>query len=393
MKSYRFTFITLIVVVFIAGITQGLTLPLLAILLEERGVSAVSNGINAAALYLGMLIMSPLMEIFLRRFGFRNCLFLGLFLVTLSTLLIPMFSALSIWFVLRLIMGMGDSALHYTSQIWVTTISPPERRGRDISLYGLAYGGGFSVGPLAINLMDYGLWAPFMVLVVFNMIAFIMLLRLKNEFPAKVKEANGQEVTKASVKYKTVIRMTWLALIPAFLYGFMETTLNGSFPIAALRTGLSAEAVSIILPSFVIGSIFLQLPLGTLSDRIGRKKIMMSCAIVGCIAFMLFPLAISSVPMMMLLLGMAGAAVGSFYSLGLAYCADLLPMSLIPIAGIVASMNFSIASIITPAINGYVINNVGPTSIFVLMGTMFILFFVAALFFKREPKSGELLDS
>ncbi|MDN9010565.1 MFS transporter [Brevibacillus laterosporus] len=384
MKSSRFTFTTLLVVVFIAGITQGLTLPLLAILLEERGISAVSNGLNAAALYVGMFIMSPLMEIFLRKWGYRTCLFIGLVLVTFSTLLLPLFTSLSVWFVLRLIMGMGDSALHYTSQIWVTATSTPERRGRDLSLYGLSYGAGFSVGPLAINLMPFGLWAPFMALVACNLVAFFMLLQIRNAYPPEVKANGGKKVVKSREKYKMVIQMTWLALIPAFLYGFMETTLNGSFPIAALRTGISAESVSIILPSFVVGSLFLQLPLGTLSDRVGRKKVMMCCAVIGCIAFMLFPLATSSVPLMMLLLASAGAAVGSFYSLGLAYCADILPQGLIPIAGIIASMNFSVASIITPSVNGFLINYISPTSIFVAMGVMFIVFFLAAIFFRPE---------
>ncbi|XOS91786.1 MFS transporter [Brevibacillus laterosporus] len=99
---------------------------------------------------------------------------------------------------------------------------------------------------------------------------------------------------------------------------------------------------------------------------------------------MLFPLATSSVPLMMLLLAAAGAAVGSFYSLGLAYCADILPQGLIPIAGIIASMNFSVASIITPSVNGFLINYVSPTSIFVAMGAMFIVFFLAAIFFRPE---------
>lgn len=172
MPSSRFTFLTLILVVSIAGMSQGLTLPLLSILLEKEGVSAVVNGFNAAGLYLGILLISPFLEIPLRRFGYRKTILLGLLLVSVSSLLFPLTRGLTVWFILRMVLGIGDSALHYASQMWVTKLAPPERRGRDISIYGFAYGTGFSIGPLGMLLLPYGIWAPFLAIAVFYAAAF-----------------------------------------------------------------------------------------------------------------------------------------------------------------------------------------------------------------------------
>lgn len=378
MSASRYTFWVLIAVVAIAGLSQGLSIPLLAVLLEREGVSSVMNGLNAAALYIGMVLISPFLEIPLRRFGYLKTIVFGLSLLTVATALIPMFSHLAVWFVLRLLMGIGDSSLHYSSQMWVTKIAAPENRGRDLSLYGLAYGVGFSAGPLGLNLLPFGLWVPFGTLLVLYALAFVLLGRMKNEFPDAIEQTEKKEN-----KYAAVLRLGWLALIPSFLYGFMETSLNGSFPVYALRTGLSIEWVSIILPSFVVGSIILQMPLGTLSDRIGRKRVMTACALTGGIAFFLFPLSGENVWLMMLLLAIAGAAVGSFYSLGLAFAADILPASMVPTAGIVAGINFGVASILAPNVNGFLMEVWEPWTIFWLMGAFLFVFAAACLAVKR----------
>ncbi len=49
----------LLVITALAGMTQGLLIPLLTTMLERRGVSSSLNGLNAAFLYVGMLLMAP----------------------------------------------------------------------------------------------------------------------------------------------------------------------------------------------------------------------------------------------------------------------------------------------------------------------------------------------
>ena len=81
------------------------------------------------------------------RTGFKKLLIGGMIAVMVALPIFPLVSNLSIWFVLRLIVGIGDSAIHFTSQLWLLLLSPKERRGRNLSLYGMSYGLGFSFGP------------------------------------------------------------------------------------------------------------------------------------------------------------------------------------------------------------------------------------------------------
>ncbi|KEO80992.1 MFS transporter [Tumebacillus flagellatus] len=377
-RSHRYVFVTLLLVVAIAGMSQGLTLPLLSVLLEKSGVSTVANGVNAAALYIGILLVSPLMEIPLRKFGYRTTILLGLTLVSASSLLLPVFRGFAIWFVLRLLLGIGDMALHYSAQLWVNAIAPVERRGRYLSIYGFAYSAGFSFGPLGMLLVDYGIWAPFLAISVFYAAAFLMLIPLKNAYPETVEQTESR-----NNRYLDVLRLSWLALIPPFLYGYMESSLNVNFPVYAVRSGLSLDWVSILLPSFVVGSLVLQMPLGRWSDRAGRKKVMVLCAAVGAGCFLLLPLVSSQVWAMMILLALAGAFVGSFYTLGLAFAADILAPGLISTAGAIASIMFGIANLVAPSVNGYFLGTSMPGLMFYVLGGMLALFVALSFAFRR----------
>lgn len=375
--NYRL--ITLLLVVIVAGMSQGLLLPLLSVMLEDAGVSSDMNGINSAAMYIGIFFMMFFVEKPVIRFGYKKVIVAGVALVTLSTLLFPFTHSLAIWFVLRMLVGIGDSSLHYATQLWIVSSAPPERRGRFISLYGMSYGIGFSVGPLGINLLPFGRAVPFLVSAVFFAIVLLLVLRMSNEFPERAEKGATTEN-----RFVRTYRIAWFVLIPGFLYGLMEASMNSNFPLYGMRIDLSQHWISLLLLAFGVGSLILQLPLGIWSDRIGRKPILIACAIIGSIVFLLVPVVGGQIWLLFLLFVIAGGVVGSFYSLGLAYAADLLPRAILPAANVIASIHFSIGSILGPSLGGYGIRYVSVHSVFIFLGAAFMVF--ALLGFVFRPK-------
>lgn len=138
--SFRVHVFLLLAVVLIAGLSQGLLLPLLSILLEGAGVSSDLNGLNSAALYIGTFCTMFFIERPVARFGYKKVITAGMIMVAAAVLLFPAHQSLALWFALRLIVGIGDSALHYATQLWIVSLAPADKRGRTISLYGMAYG-------------------------------------------------------------------------------------------------------------------------------------------------------------------------------------------------------------------------------------------------------------
>lgn len=378
-----FNYLILITVIVAAGISQGLLLPVLSIFLEQQGVSPGLNGLNAAALYIGSFAMTLAAERLLGVLGFKKLIVGGLILVMLPLILFPYFPDIKIWFVLRLIVGIGDSALHYAAQLWVLLVTAPEKRGRYISLYGMSYGLGFSIGPLGIKLLGYGDAVPFLVLFVgMAAVLILVLMKLPDTKPEKAEHAHFPER-----RFRRSFAWAWYALLPALLYGYMEAGMNSNFPVYGLRVGYDTDQIASLLPFIGIGGLFLQLPLGILSDRYGRKVILMIAGMGGGLAFMLVPLAGTNFWLTLVLLLIAGGLVGSFFSLGLAYAADILPKVLLPAANVVASFHFTIGSIVAPNLGGQLINWVSPGSMFTMLGCLYFIFGVTGLLFRRKREA------
>ncbi|WP_339248783.1 MFS transporter [Paenibacillus sp. FSL R10-2796] len=382
-SNSKMTFMILITATIAAGLSQGLLLPILSILLEQKGVSSSLNGLNAAALYIGSFGMTLIAERVLGAVGFKKLIAGGISLVLVSLLMFPFFTGIKVWFVLRLLVGVGDAAINYGAQLWVLLMTPAEHRGRNLSLYGMSYGLGFSLGPLGISLLRYGQAVPFIVLAFLFLLVLILVTTILPDSRPDKAESGESQVRRFGRCYS----LAWFALIPALLYGFMEASLNSSFPVYGLRIGYSTDQIAALLPFAGIGGLLLQFPLGLWSDRFGRKRVLIIAGIGGGIAFAMLPLAGDHFTLTMVLLMIAGGLVGSFFSLGLSLAADILPRHLLPAANVVASFHFSIGSIIGPGIGGLMLQVGLSGGIFALMGGLYIVFGLLGLLFSPQPRN------
>ncbi|MCM3783844.1 MFS transporter [Neobacillus mesonae] len=372
-------FLILIAIIIVAGLSQGLLLPVLSIFIEKMGVSSSVNGMNAAVMYVGSFAMTLVAERILGAVGFKKLIVAGLIVVMIPLILFPLVPDLRLWFIFRFLVGVGDSALHYATQLWVLLVTPPGSRGRNISIYGMSYGIGFSLGPLGIKLLDYGQIIPFAILFFIMLIVLFVALRLPDTRPEKM---DMKEQEKG--RYRRSFMLAWYALLPAFLYGYMESGMNSNFPVYGLRIGFTEYDISTLLPFVGIGGLILQLPLGALSDRYGRKKILMISGILGGLFFMMLPAVGTHFWYTLILLTIAGGLVGSFFSLGLAYAADILPKNILPAANVVASFQFNIGSILGPNIGGIMLGLGAPGAMFWLLGGCYLLFGLAGFFYKTR---------
>lgn len=123
----RIRFWILMEISLIAGFSQGMLLPVTAILFEQAGVSSSINGLHATGVYIGILFATPFMEGLLRKFGYRSILLQGGLFIVLPLAFFPLWKSLLFWFVLRLLIGVGISMLQFGAQTWITSISPSNK--------------------------------------------------------------------------------------------------------------------------------------------------------------------------------------------------------------------------------------------------------------------------
>lgn len=385
MKKENMRFWILVSIVAISGFSQGMLLPLIAIIFENEGISSSMNGLNATGLYIGILLISPFMEYPLRKHGYKPVIILGGLIVIVSLILFPLWKSFWFWFVLRFLIGIGDHALHFGTQTWITSFSKEHQRGRNISLYGLFFGIGFAVGPLMAPLINISESLPFIVSSILCFIAWLFLFILKNDFPEQTVEINSFKETMK--RFREATKYGWVAFLPPLGYGFLEASLNGSFPVYGLRIGLDVSSVSILLTSFAIGAIVFQLPLGLLSDKYGRRNILMIILFSGFLSFTAASFFEEFMIALIVCLFISGMVVGSTFSLGISYMVDLTPKNLLPTGNLLCGVAFSIGSLAGPYLGGLFIQHFKSISFFNIISFMLLIIFLTVVVFGQKKIS------
>ncbi|MBC1434293.1 MFS transporter [Paenilisteria rocourtiae] len=389
MKSNRFKFWILTVVVAISGLSQGLLLPLISIIFEGKGISSGLNGFHATGIYIGVLLVSPFIEAPLHRFGYKPIIIVGGGLVAVALLIFPLWFNLYFWFILRLLIGVGDHMLHFSSQTWIGAMSHPSKRGRNMAIYGLFFSLGFAIGPQLVNLMAINANLPFAISGIMVLVAWGLVWFLRNEFVAESAVIREISFFGSLKRFSGVFRLAWIAMIPPFVYGILETALNATFPIVGLRDGIPQAMVVTIISAFSVGTILFQVPIGILSDRIGRAKVLPIFVGVGATLFFVTAFVSNSILLIVMFFVM-GIFLGSMYSLGLSYMTDLTPLELLPAGNILVGMSFSLGSIIGPSATGIMIGLFGnDVFYFVITGLLVVAFL--ALFFGNARKSSTIV--
>lgn len=373
----------LIFIVGISGFSQGMLLPIIAVIFENDGLSSSLNGLHAASLYIGILLISPFMEAPLRKFGYKPLILFGGLTVVLSLALFPLWKSFWFWFVLRFFIGIGDHTLHFATQTWITAISPLAKRGRNIAIYGLFFSLGFMVGPLMTKLLDVNQALPFIITSILSLLTWLTVFLIKNEFPEQ-DDPESTSFLDTLKRFAKVSRIAWVAFLLPFTFGVLEASLNSNFPVFALRSGIDLTAVSIIIPAFSAGTLLTQIPIGILSDRFGRRNILLIIIFSGSIIFTAAGFLSPLVSGLFICFLLGGMMVGSTFSLGISYMADILPRNLMPAGNLLCSIFYSVGSIAGPYIGGLAIEHLQGGSFFYLIGSMLLLIFFALVFFKEN---------
>ena len=369
-------FIILVITVSISGFSQGMLLPLISVIFEGVGVSSTLNGLNATGLYIGTLLISPFIEHPLRKYGYKPIIILGGALVFLSLFMFPLWKSVMFWFILRMFIGIGDHALHFSTQTWITSSTPAHKLGKSMAIYGISFSGGFAVGPLFVPLIEISEALPFIISSLLCLVAWSLVFFVKNEKP----EALVGDVNKGSfTRYKQAVKYGWVAFLPPFVYGFLESSLNALFPVYALRQNFDLKFVSIILAAFSIGAIVTQFPIGALGDKIGRWKVITTGLLVGCLFFVVGNFFETAQLFIAVIFLFAGMSVGSMFSLGITYMADLTPKELLPTGNLLCGIFFSLGSLCGPFIGGLYLEIFPSNGFLLLMAAM--LFIVCAIVF------------
>jgi MFS family permease len=365
-------FTRIVIAVALVTFSQGLVIPLLASL-QIGLIPSVVNSISTTVLYMGLVIAMFLVEKLVRRLGMRNTVLWSLGMGIVMVLLFSLTRNAWMWLVCRFGFGLCLGAIHYTTQTWLGQLTDSERRGRQMALYGMATGVGFAIGPLCLITASLSPMIPFVLIGLALTIAVFLITRLPNPGMSLANEESTQGIDKPAIRQ--LYRMALPAIAMPFVFGYMESALNGDLPLYAERVGLPVTVISTGLAAFVIGSLVLQYALGHLSDRWGRGRILVGCSAIGALVFGLLPFIRSAIGFA-LLLALAGGFVGTLFSLSLAFLHDLVGHEQLARANRLAMVHFGTGMSIGTFVAGLAMAWIGPWCLFWSISLLYVGYIV-----------------
>lgn len=296
----------------IVGTGLSLTMPVLALRLDEQGYNASAIGLNSAAGGLAVFAAAGFVPVLAHRTGIKRLLLLALLIGGLGLLSFAATSGFWTWLVLRIIFSGALCALFVTSEYWINAVSPPQRRGFVLGFYATSLAAGFAAGPMILGFTGSAGFAPFLLATALFALAAAPIALWSGRTP-EIESAPGAGIVELVTRVPA-------ATFAGLLHGAIETAALGLLPVYALRAGESPETGAFFVSLFALGNVVFQLPVGFASDRAERGKLLTSLALVSLCGALLLALAGPYRRILFcILLVIWGGVVGSLYAVGLAH--------------------------------------------------------------------------
>lgn len=177
------------------------------------------------------------------------------------------------------------------------------------------------------------------------------------------------QVVPAPSRYWTVLA-TW-PVVAVFIASNLAAPL---YPLWQKRIGFSSGTLTLVFVAYIVGLITALLVAGVVSDRIGRKPVLIPALLLAIAASAIFATA-GSVTALLIARVMTGLAAGAVVSAGMAAVSDVTCAPRKPVASLLASTGMVAGVGIGPLLAGVMAETLpGPTStVFVLEAVLLSL--------------------
>lgn len=288
--------------------------PLMAVVLSERGFGPAFVGLFGAMPWLGILCATPFVAWLVHRIGRGAALWISGAVPLAAGLGFLATDSIPAWFALWFAGGLASALRWVVAEATVAELAPAANRGRWVGLFETMVGATFVVGPAllwAIGTRGSLPFAASAACIAAGLAALVALPRLPRE-----AEPHGDEVLGARGVW-AALRASPVVMAVGFVGGFFESGLSGLLPVWGLALGWGAALAALLVSASGAGSALAMVPVGEAADRLGRRPVMLACAVTVLAGTLLLP-AVAGAPALAWLVAFAwGGAGGALYTLAM----------------------------------------------------------------------------
>jgi MFS family permease len=385
LRQRRLSLAAIISSVFSVGVAFGALVPLVTLLLEQRGVDTTVIGLNAAMFPIATLTMGLFVPRIIGRLGTLTSLYASVVMSSSLVLLFPLFPDVAFWFVLRFLIGAVESVAWVVTETWLNSITTERNRGVIMGIYATVLAGGFAVGPLLLSVVGTEGWPPFVIVSASLMVSIVPIFAARGVAPPMPHRAGHGPLR--------IARMAPLIIAGAIVGGQIDNAIFTLLPVYGLRVGMEQETAVLLLTVFIGGNLLLQVPLGWIADKTGRRRMLMVCVAVSLIGAAILPLfapggAMASEVLLWVLLFVWGGTAFGVYTIGISLLADRFPRELLAGANTAFIMAYECGTLTGPVIAGAAMDAIGADGLVVTVGLICAAFLGFNLLHRLSRGSG-----
>ena len=353
------------------GLGNGLQGTLSSWRADFEGFSVLTTGLVMSGYFIGQLASSILSPKQIKKTGQIRTYAAYASIASTAILIQILFIEPPVWFVARFLSGFCIAGIMIIVEGWLNSISSNENRGQIFSIHMIVVWGGLALAQGLFAVDDPTGVSLFLLASILLSISLIPILLTEIKAPEMdVQESLGlRALWKASPSGVATIGLSGLASAGFFGVG----------TIYAVKAGLSVSETALFMTLFIGFGALSQWPLGWLSDKIDRRKVIMfCCATVICICMVLASFEFTNI-ILLILSALVGAFTLPLYSLGVAQSNDRLePKQMISASGTIVLV-FSVFAALGPFTMSYFLEFFEMFGFMIYMGIVHLVIAVTVL--------------
>jgi MFS family permease len=273
-------------------------------------------------------------------------------IVSTAVLLIPLWIDPLFWFSMRFVAGVCTSGLYIVAESWLNDAASNKSRGKLLSVYMTLTFGAMGCGQLLLNITDESGFARFIAVSALLSFALVPISLVRSE-PPEIESVKGMSVVD-------IYRASPLATIAVFANGLGQTAFFSMGAVFGITVGLSLPYISLMMALPPIAVIASQYPIGALSDRFDRRRVLMGLSLLAAVlAALAVPAAQISPFALIAIVTVFGAIALPIYSIVLAYANDHLNKDQMLGASSKLILLYGIGAILGPLLVGSFMRQLG----------------------------------
>ena len=268
MASALSSFSALYAAVFVLMMGVSLLGTQLSLRLVIECYSAQVTGLVMSAYYLGIVFGSFVCHRMIQRVGHIRSFAVFAAVATAIVMLHGLYVSPVSWGILRFLTGIANIGLYMVIESWLGECADSRFRGRIFSIYMVVSYLGMAIGQQALNLGDVRSHELFFIT------GFLLTLCL---VPVTATHSMHPDLPKPQrLNPLHVFRQAPLGVLGTLAAGLITSAFYSLGPVMGHQIGLTVSEVSWFMSATIFGGLVFQWPVGAISDRIDRTKLLIA---------------------------------------------------------------------------------------------------------------------